>query len=805
MKREQRFQMIMLVWAAVGLLGLGMIIFSLKAERPVSPAEQPQAMPSAAAQTVSAPLAPEETPAAPETVFMISELMSHNRTGLRTADGRFPDWIELQNVSGHRASLDGWSLERDGKRFALPAQTLPDGGVLLLIAGEASTEDGLPGTGFTLRDGDALKLRGPDGEVRDGIVLPALPADESLALREDGERRACRTPTPGAANTPESYDLLQAQTAAPDGLCLNEWSACGVTADWVELRNNGGTALDLAAFSLSDSLAEPQKYRLPALTLEPGGTALFSCEKELPGAAGVLPFSLKAGEEGLYLFAGDGLVDAQPLRAIGGRRSMGRLPGGSGIFFFDEPSPGAENPASGRRRLSEMPEAAGPDGVFEDVESVTVELRGEGSIHYTTDGSLPTEDSPLYSEPLTLTESAAIRAVQITDGALPSDALTLNYLINEGHTLPVLCLNTDEPSLFWWLYTDGNNGQEIAGDAALYASEGSFHQGCSLRMAGRSTLSTMRKKSLKLGFSSAWGEGKLHGDLFGAEESFSTLNVRAGNDAAIAVLRNELWQALAEEAQARVLTQRSRFAVVYINGSYRGIYSLKEDYSRSYYAQRRGVSAESVESEKTPLPADSLVREELCGYFENLDLSDSAVYEELCRRLDIDSLIDWVLLQGISGNTDVYANMRFFRSPECGGCWELAYFDLDFAMEDMTDPFRTVYGRSDAGAHPLVGMLWRLRDNPDFVDRLVRRYLELSRGALSSASILAKLDEMTALLEPEIVRNYEQMGITLDQYDHTVRRMRSLLEGNWEQICLSSLAGYLNLSTEEILSWDVTR
>lgn len=41
-----------------------------------------------------------------------------------------------------------------------------------------------------------------------------------------------------------------------------------------------------------------------------------------------------------------------------------------------------------------------------------------------------------------------IRAVNLDDGQLASDVLTLSYIVNENHTLPVVSLVTDEENLF---------------------------------------------------------------------------------------------------------------------------------------------------------------------------------------------------------------------------------------------------------------------------------------------------------------------------------------------------------------------
>ena len=53
---------------------------------------------------------------------------------------------------------------------------------------------------------------------------------------------------------------------------------------------------------------------------------------------------------------------------------------------------------------------------FEESTEVTITGPSGSEIHYTTDGSTPTAESPVYSEPLTLTETTTVKAIAIKDG-----------------------------------------------------------------------------------------------------------------------------------------------------------------------------------------------------------------------------------------------------------------------------------------------------------------------------------------------------------------------------------------------------
>ncbi len=137
------------------------------------------------------------------------------------------------------------------------------------------------------------------------------------------------------------------------------------------------------------------------------------------------------------------------------------------------------------------------------MDSVTAELSAAGKIYYTTDGSLPTENSKVYDGAIELTRTAVIRAVSVEDGALKSPALTLSYIINEGHTLPVASLVADDPDEFGRMYNNKKKEHELPGSISLYAGEEDlFTAPCGIDMHGETSLE-MPKKNMGLRFRGA--------------------------------------------------------------------------------------------------------------------------------------------------------------------------------------------------------------------------------------------------------------------------------------------------------------
>lgn len=70
-------------------------------------------------------------------------------------------------------------------------------------------------------------------------------------------------------------------------------------------------------------------------------------------------------------------------------------------------------------------------GTYTSIQSVTIACdTQEAVIHYTTDGSEPTANSPVYSGAIEVAENMTIKAIALKDGWNPSLAATAEYVIN---------------------------------------------------------------------------------------------------------------------------------------------------------------------------------------------------------------------------------------------------------------------------------------------------------------------------------------------------------------------------------------
>ena len=738
----------------------------------------------------------------------ISEMMYKNHATLRDADGEFSDWFELENTSNRVVRLKGWSVS-DGKTvWDFPADaTIPRGGLRVVFASrkDKTAPDGELHTSFALGEGETLYLIAPDRTIADRAACdPELPDEHVLRRENGGGLTESVWATPGYPNTAAGYAAFCESRITDSPLVIYEAAVYNDTLaykgeyyDWVEIKNVSEESVKLSDYCLSDDRREPEKWPLPNRTLAKGQSVLIYCAGgDDPTAGNGLRanFALNASSETLYLTKrGESLAaDYVWLHDIPYGYSMGRTDGENGFFYLRRQTPNEPNKTDAYRYISAPPAANREPGVYDAGRTVRVKLAAAGDIYYTTDGSAPTEESTPYTGAITVDKTTVLRAVAVEEGGAPSPALTLDFFIGEEHTLPVLSLATDSPRRFSETYEGCVKDRACAANLSFYAPEGSFSIGCGVELKGHTSLFAP-KKSLGVSFRGCYGAETLAYDIFGeGPAEFSELSIRAGQDYTATVFRNELMQELCAELDTAP-TQRSRYCVLYINGEYWGIYCLKDDITRQFYANLTGTAKEDVTMLSSPVPQSAAVYTEALGLWKDTSLTREEAYERFCAAVDMDGFIDWVLLEGYCANVDVKSNLRFFRADD--GPWQIAFYDLDWAFQSRYSCFLNLVGpEQTAQITPTIRWLFGIAG---FKERLLARYAELTETTLSDEHVTEMIDEFRALLAPEMVRERAQWSGTAGAWEESVDALRANIADGYAAASIQRLCEILGVSEEE--------
>lgn len=249
--------------------------------------------------------------------------------------------------------------------------------------------------------------------------------------------------------------------------------------DWVELYNNGGSAVDISNWALTDEpVSQPGKWRFPPNTNIPaGGYLIVMCDDREEANAPAGPaqrlhsnFTLSDTGERLALFnAALAPVDEVPLPVPSQvfSSTWGRTPPNSNVWgFLTTGTPGAANTGTSFAARAEPPQFMAANGTtplsggrYAANQTLVLTSATPGStIRYTLDGSTPTDTNGTpYTVPLSLARpngktANVVRARTFAAGMLPSGAKTETYLINQDAAIsgvPALLFTADAGRTFY--------------------------------------------------------------------------------------------------------------------------------------------------------------------------------------------------------------------------------------------------------------------------------------------------------------------------------------------------------------------
>lgn len=719
----------------------------------------------------------------------ISELMADNADFTM---GCFDDWVELKNEEDEDIRLVGCSLTKKKKgapMMHLDEYTIPAGGFLVIRLNDS--------TPFRLgREGECVVLY-VGSEKADELAY-----NETIGQGSWTHEGACSAPTPGYANSRAGYEEYLASLSVP-ALRINEVISSndsvspkeGEFYDIVEIFNGSGEAVQLGEYSLSDKKSEPDRYTFPIVELPAGGYYIVYCG----AAAGedCAPFKISSAGETLYLSRGGEFVDCVHVPGdIPKNESWGRTE--EGFAYFKEPTIGSEN-GEGYAGVIAPPQASVPTGEYE--EPFELVLTGEGTIHYTLDGTEPGPNSPVYSSPIRIEGIKSIRAY-CENGGQASELAEFFYAVGEAHTVPIINVAIKKEYLNGPEGVLNNVDPEYEHEAYVTMMENGevlFSAPCGFKLHGNDSKKG-KKQNFQLRFRAAYGLSKLKYPVFEDRDfdSYNSLILKGGSeDYVFCNFRDELAAALTDGVTA-LSVQAYRPAILYLDGEYWGVYWLRERIDAEYCANRLGVSKESItllkdygEAAVTGSSKEFLA---LCDYCASHDLKNKTDYEYVMAKIDSVSLMDWYICRAFMGDTDL-ANMRVYSSSEADGRWHWCFFDLDWSFwNETTDPIGKT-ARND-GHHKIIVALLK---NPDFKKAFLERTAFLLRNVLNEERIIRETDGLASLIRGEMPADREKLGYTMDMWESNIAKLKSYVEGGARlKTFLKGVKNYFGLSDSEM-------
>ena len=231
--------------------------------------------------------------------------------------------------------------------------------------------------------------------------------------------------------------------------------------DWIELKNESGSEVDLSGWSLTDESEMPDKWKFPEGTKIPANGFLVVLAdapvEPIPNAQYLhANFKLSRGGEYCGLFDSTGAVQSEFQDGYPRQLpfySYGKNPAGDGFVYFETPTPGGENSGTIYTDRVDAPDFDNEGGFYDGPVTISLSSQTEGAlIRFTRDGSEPTlvngEDygGPFRLEKVSSKNGHVIRARAFVDGLIPSNTKSNTFLVEQDERIaaaPALAISGD--------------------------------------------------------------------------------------------------------------------------------------------------------------------------------------------------------------------------------------------------------------------------------------------------------------------------------------------------------------------------
>ncbi|MCD4681710.1 MAG: lamin tail domain-containing protein [Bacteroidales bacterium] len=613
---------------------------------------------------------------------------------------------------------------------------------------------------------------------------------------------------------------------------INEYSASNLSSftdnygqyeDWFELYNTGSNSVDLGAYYLSDHPEDSLKWQFPeGVTISANGfLKIWATGRDLVSGNNYhTNFRLtqtKDIPESIVLTNPQGvIVDQVELIITRKEHSRGRTTDGGmdwSIYFY--PTPGSTNTsATPYAKYADKPQMSDTAGFYSEPLSITITTTQPNSeIHYTTNGSKPISTSPVYTEPIPITETTIVKAVTIcSDQDVAYSLIEFNtYFINDTHTVAIMsCSAAQLDNLL-----NGNQSLRPFGTFEYFNKEGvrtnigygEFNEhGQDSWVHDQRSIDYISRD--ECGYNYAIREQMI--PLTDRDE-FQRIILRAAGDDnypgidTSALLRDFLVQNMAEKNDLHLDVRKGIKGLLYVNGIYWGVYGYREkvndhDFTNYYYDQGKydiyylmlwGGSWAEYGGQAAWDDWD-----EIHDFILYNNMANQDNFEYVKTRYDYKSLVDYVHINSFVVCSDwINWNVGWWKGINPNGghkLWGYVLWDEDATFNHYinytgvpgTSPYVSpCYPEgltSDPEDH--IEILNALIDNDEFNQYYVSRYIDLYNSAFIANNWTNYLDTIESLMLPEMPEHVARWGGSVNQWQNNVQKIRNFINNRYNYL-----------------------
>lgn len=453
-----------------------------------------------------------------------------------------------------------------------------------------------------------------------------------------------------------------------------------------------------------------------------------------------------------------------------------------------------------------------PSGFYNNEFTLKLTYNPQYTVRYTQNGDDPIHTSNKYNDGIKINSTASaggaadkatvIRVAAFSGTTRVSEIVTATFFVAKNeqsftkqfNNIAVVSISTDRKNLYgstgiFTNYTEHGRDSERPAHVEFFDSDGTagFSVDAGLRVYG-GTSRALPQKSLKLVARKEYDpeNGKFKYAMlpdslnqYGVPvDRFDSFVLRSGGNDSLfgrnrnTLLRDALVHTLAGK-MGNIAFQAYRPTIVYINGTYSGLYNLRDDTDNDYIEQHYNIPKDDVaiisyghENGAWIYKIDEGTEEDLnnyknmLSYITNTNMAISGNYISACKKLDMDNFMKYIAVNVFANNRDwPHNNVRAWMH---GGQWRFVLKDVDYSWGIYDLPGRTenVVAEETAhsenvlrgGAGEISAAFASLMKNKTFKTQFLALVDSMVNDYFSTATAEALLDDMVAIMAAEYPR-----------------------------------------------------
>lgn len=755
--------------------------------------------------------------------IVINEGSNRNYTTIPDEDGEFPDWIELHNTTSDTLSLFNYSLTDNAanpQKWTFPAiNLLPNEYKTVFCSGKdrkpisgfthvLTASNYTPTTGWNTHtfttpfywDGVSNILVNTCSYSGAGYTLNSIFNQSATAFAstafafQDNNDAACGYTTGNTANQRPNMQFNGFSVGsgtiqnsgtdypAPYGnwywgakhqllILASELSAAGLSAGYIN-----SLGFDVA----STNPAMVYDYIEFDIMLVSYGSLSSNFEMVNPNNYQHTNFSISSSGETIGLY-----TPSQTLLSSLWVNCQ-NLDESSNAVLFGAPTPESTNNASqGFGTHYSPPTFSEQPGIYGTTVSVTItNPNGAGSqVYYSIDGSEPTTSSTLYTgSPVPVLYSSVLRARVFGPSFLPSSIKQASYLLGISHETPVISLITDNQNLYGPEGIFDNWQQDWQRAAYIdYFSETEqllFSRNTGMQIDGGYGGSRSHPQhSFRLELDNGvLGGGSVNYPVIPNRPNrtkYSTFYIRNGSNQWLQFPYKDAYQEEAMSATTNNYYSAWRPVTVYINGSYFGLYELREKIDDEFFHLIDDADKDSLDILSLSAWNNSILRAVTGAPVDTFNVAYSAFnylnpasnnyWDEADQYFDQTHYTDYIIAESWMGNTDwPQNNIKIYRSNKTDFRYRFCTIDMELALAPYSwsdcydDHISYMMGQNPA--NPFINIWLKGIQNNRFKDYFINRYADLMNTEYLTDRLLPLEDNFFNQIAVEMQKEYARWG-----------------------------------------------